>query len=119
MWKNNKCFHIAGVLAQQNQKVLVIDLDKQRNTTDTLLMNSEIPKTTIVDVFGGEHLKEAVAQSLFQTRGNALPKYYGVDCLVSDVRLEDEALLHSILNEEQFPRELNDFIEEKGYDWFL
>lgn len=117
--KTTSIFHIAGVLAQKNQKVLVIDLDKQRNTTDTLLMNTDFPKKTIVDVFSGEQVQEAVVQSLFQTRGNALPKYYGVDCLVSDVRLEDEALLKSILDEEKFSKELKIFIEKNGYDWVL
>ena len=31
--KTTSIFHVAGVLAKRGEKILVIDLDKQRNTT--------------------------------------------------------------------------------------
>ena len=43
--KTTSLFSIAGVLAgEKNKKVLAIDLDAQRNTTTTMLMN--VPRTT-------------------------------------------------------------------------
>lgn len=99
--------------------MLVIDLDKQRNTTDTLLMNTEKPEKTVFDFMQGTATaQEATAEALFQSRGNANPKYYGVDCMTASVRLEDEAALREI-DKERFGAELEQFIEEKGYTWVL
>ena len=39
--KTTSIFHVAGVLSTRGEKVLVIDLDKQMNTTDTFLMENE------------------------------------------------------------------------------
>lgn len=118
--KTTSIFHVAGVLAKRGEKVLVQDLDKQRNTTDTLLMNNENrPQKTVLDFFKGDaEPGEATAQALFQTRGNAKPKYFGVDCMVSDVGLQDEAALAEI-DGESVGRRLKAFIEEQGYTWVL
>lgn len=118
--KTTSIFHIAGVLAQRGEKVLVIDLDKQRNTTDTLLMNNKNrPEKTVLDFFRGEATADEVtAQALFQSRGNAAPKYYGVDCMVSDVRLQDEESLANIVGV-AVGEKLEAFIEERGYGWVL
>ena len=118
--KTTSIFHVSGVLAQRGEKVLVIDLDKQRNTTDTLLMNNEDrPAKTVLDFFKGDaEAEEATAQALFQSRGNAKPKYYGVDCMVSDVDLQDEAALSEI-DGEAIEKRLESFIEERGYTWVL
>lgn len=80
--KTTSIFHISGVLSKCGEKVLVIDLDKQRNTTSILLMNTEIPEKTVLDFMTGEaEAGEVMAQALFQSRGNAKPKYYGVDVM--------------------------------------
>ena len=118
--KTTSIFHVSGVLSQRGEKVLVIDFDKQRNTTDILLMNNEErPDKTVLDFLRGEaEAHEVTAQALFQTRGNAIPKYFGVDCMVSDVRLKDEAALAEIDGEAAGER-LKAFIEEQGYTWVL
>ena len=117
--KTTSIFHVSGVLAKAGERVLVIDLDKQRNTTDTLLMNTEKPEKTVFDFMQGTATaQEATAEALFQSRGNANPKYYGVDCMTASVRLEDEAALREI-DKERFGAELEQFIEEKGYTWVL
>lgn len=118
--KTTSIFHVAGVLAQKGEKVLVIDLDKQRNTTDTLLMNNENrPEKTVLDFFRGNATAEEVtAQALFQTRGNAKAKYFGVDCMGSDVDLQDEDKLAGI-NGSEMAEQLEMFIEERGYTWVL
>lgn len=118
--KTTSIVHIAGVLAKKGEKTLVIDLDKQRNTTDTLLMNSEVrPEKTVLDFFKGDaEAAEVTGQALFQTRGNAKPKYYGVDCMVSDVNLQDEASLAEI-DGEAVGKKLEAFVKECGYSWVL
>lgn len=117
--KTTSIFHVSGVLARMGQKVLVIDFDKQRNTTDTLLMNAIKPEKTVFEfMLGQATAQEATAEALFQSRGNANPKYYGIDCMAASVNLEDESALKKI-NKDSFETELGNFIEEKGYDWVL
>lgn len=115
--KTTSIFHVAGVLAHKGQKVLVIDLDKQRNTTDTLLMEceEEVDKTVFDYMTGKATIEEIVRKSLFRSRGNANPKYYGVDVLPSDVRLEDEKKLRNV----DIKEDITAFIETEGYDWVL
>ena len=99
--------------------MLVIDLDKQRNTTSILLMNTQIPDKTVLDFMTGEaEAEEVTAKALFQSRGNAKPKYYGVDVMGSDVRLQNEAEL-STIDGESVGERLNKYIEEQGYTWVL
>lgn len=117
--KTTSIFHVAGVLSQLGEKILVIDLDKQRNITDCLLYNSENPKKTVFDfIRGTASADEATQKALFQSRGNANAKYYGVDCMVSDIRLENEKNIKKA-DEEKFRKELEDFIDEQGYTWVL
>lgn len=117
--KTTSIFHVSGVLSKRGEKVLVIDLDKQRNTTSILLMNTEIPEKTVLDfMYGKADASEVTAQALFQSRGNAKPKYYGVDVMGSDVRLQNESEISKIDGKfvgEQMER----FIEEQGYTWVL
>jgi len=116
--KTTSMFHIAGVLSKMNERVLVIDFDKQRNTTDILLMNTEMPERTVYDVMCGLPPERATAKALFQTRGNATPKHYGVDCMASDIRLEDETQLNK-MNVKRFGESLDRFIQKKDYTWVL
>ena len=115
--KSTSIFHIAGVFAERGEKTLVIDLDKQSNTSKILLMeNDEEIKYTMFDFMKGEcKLEDVVKKSYFRTRGNANPKYFGVDVLVSDKRFEDEKLLNDI----DIKNELNEYIEREGYKWVL
>lgn len=117
--KTTSIFHVAGVLAKAGEKVLVIDLDKQRNTTNTLLMNTEKPQKTVFDLMQeSATAQEATAQVLFQSRGNAKAKYYGVDCMAASIKLEDETELKCV-NKERFSAEIEKFIEENEYTWVL
>ena len=118
--KTTSIFHVAGVLSKMGKKVLVIDLDKQRNTSNTLLMNNlPLPDQTVLDFMRGEtEAGNVTSQALFQTRGNAKPKYFGVDCMISDVNLQDEEALADI-DGEMVERKLNAFIEDNKYDWVL
>lgn len=114
--KTTSIFHVAGVLAHKGEKVLVIDFDKQRNTTDTLLMNSEMPPKTVYNFLkGSAEAEEVTGQALFQSRGNATPKYYGVDVMVSAVELQDESSLVGV----EIKEKIDAFIEKNGYTWVL
>ena len=116
--KSTGIFHFSGLLSKDGQKVLVIDFDKQRNTTFTMLLNANQPDKTVYDVMLGREPGEAVAKAMFKSRGNALPKYYGVDCMVSDEQLADEGKLRNI-DGADFSRRLESFVEERQYDWVL
>jgi chromosome partitioning protein len=120
--KTTSIFQVSGVLANLNKKVLVIDLDKQKNTTSTLMMNvdeKDLPRKSVFDFLQGKSAtEEATGRALFQRRGNALPRYYGVDCMVADARLENEALLKRT-DGGKLKAELDNFIKKKGYDWVL
>lgn len=113
--KTTSLFHVAGVLAASGEKVLVLDFDKQRNATNTFLMNSDFPRATVFDVFSGvASFDDAVAPALFQSRANAKPKYYGVDCIVADVRFSEP-----FGDEIRFVNELLSFIAARQYSWVL
>ena len=117
--KTTSIFHVAGVLSKSGEKVLVIDVDKQCNTSDTLLMNAKRPEKTVLDFMKGKSTAdEATQQALFQHRGNANPKYYNVDCMIGDILLEDEKLLGKI-DGKTFGDNLDDFIKKQGYTWVL
>ena len=60
--KTHTVFHLAGAFAQAGKRVLVIDLDQQRNLTNLLL--SEPPKETIYTVLANDvPLTEAIYPS--------------------------------------------------------
>ena len=115
--KTTGIINVAGVLSKKGEKVLVIDLDKQRNSTLTLLSNNtETTEFTIYDFMkNNAHLDNVVKKALFQSHGNANPKYYGVDVLSSDKRLEDESKLKDV----NIKDDLDSFIEKGEYTWVL
>ena len=117
--KTTSLFHIAGVLSMEGARVLVVDFDKQRNTTETMLMNTTLPQRTVFDVMcGTAEPSEAVEQALFQGRGNAKAVYCGVDCMASDIRLENEDEV-SKMDGAAFGERLDAYVAGGGYDWVL
>ena len=115
--KTTSIFHVSGVLAQKNEKTLVIDFDKQMNTTDIMLMENEDKlKYSMFDFMKGEaKIDDIVKKAYFKSRENAKPKYYGVDVLAADKRMEDESLLKNVDIKDEFKK----FVEKKGYRWLL
>jgi|GEM_PF-1661401 len=115
--KTTSIFHVAGVYAHRGDRVLIIDLDKQRNTTRVFLTENEKEvKHTMFDYMKGTcDVDDIVMQAYFKVRDNANPRYYGVDVLPSDVRFEDERRLRNI----NIKTTLDDFIKRQGYDWVL
>ena len=91
--KTTSTFNIAGILARDyKKKVLIIDADSQANIT-TYLMQSECEKnngsyeflnniTTIEDLFlYPEKINDAVNNSLFSLTGNGTPRKRGIDII--------------------------------------
>ena len=116
--KTTSIFHIAGVLSKAGEKILVLDFDKQRNTTDIMLMHTERRNGTIFDVMVDMPPDEVLIKVLFPHRGNAKPKYYGIDSIAGDIRLEDEAELNQI-DADLFGIIIGDFIKKNKYSWVL
>jgi chromosome partitioning protein len=121
--KTTSLFHIAGVLSKEGAKVLVIDFDKQCNATDTLLMNNTscIPwsYTSYDALIGvGGYEKFSAITAFFQTHGNAAPKYYGVDVLPGDLRLEVESVLRTVAPG-GFAERVNRYVDEFNFDYVL
>jgi chromosome partitioning protein len=120
--KTTSIFHVTGVLTKMGKKVLVIDFDKQKNTTSIMMMNVDkkrLPEKTVFDVLKGTAAPEdATGKSVFRSRGNAVPKYYGADCMISDRRLEDGTALKKA-DGLKVGEELDRFIERRAYDWVL
>lgn len=119
--KTTSIFHIAGVLSDKGEKVLIIDFDKQRNSTDTFLMADESEydenrsKTVLDYMTGKADIEDVVKKSFIIGRGERKAKYRNIDVLPSDVRLENERLLKNI----DIESSLNKFVEENGYTWVL
>jgi chromosome partitioning protein len=73
--KTSTCFHVGGELARRGQRVLLIDLDPQRNLTDKLLMDpatGEVPEVpyerTVAALFDPEAYVEDRASLVQPTR---------------------------------------------------
>lgn len=119
--KTMSIFHIAGVLSERGDKILIIDFDKQRNTTDNFLSHEEsnyeegISKTVLDYLRGKAKIEVVIKKSYIVGRNERNPKYRNIDVLPSDVKLEDERLLKNIDIKENF----NSFVNENGYDWVL
>ena len=123
--KTTSLFSIAGVLAaEQNKKVFVIDLDKQKNTTSTMTMNVEeedVPEKTIMDVLKGEAVEKAVCSVLWQPRGRRDYVKYDVDVLCGDEFIDSADGIVSISEKDlaEAGEKINKFIDANGYDWVL
>lgn len=119
--KTTSIFHIVGVLADRGDKVLVVDFDKQRNTTDNFLSWEESDyaegksKTVFDYMVGKADIRDVVKKSFIVGRNERTAKYRNVDVLPADIRLEDEKLLRKV----DIKADLDGFIKENGYDWLI
>ena len=123
--KTTSLFSIAGVLAcEKKKKVFVIDLDAQRNTTSTMLMNVEDdqkPFKTIMDVLNGDDISEALCGVMWQPRGRRDFVNYSVDVLCGDAGIDSAGGIVSIGEDmlAEAGKRINEYINSKGYDWVL
>ena len=123
--KTTSLFSIAGVLAcEEKKKVFVIDLDAQRNTTSTMLMNvgdEQKPSKTIMDVLNGGDVEDALCSAIWQPRGRRDYVKYSVDVLSGDETIDAADGLVSISEDKlaEAGSRINDYINSNGYDWVL
>jgi len=120
--KTTSIFHVAGVLSAKGEKTLIIDLDKQRNTTDSFLMNNTEDSESLLENTMFDFLKgtakpdDVIRQALFKSRGNANPKYYNVDVMPGDLRFE---FAQELLQEIDIKESFDNFVQEQGHSWVL
>ena len=124
--KTTSIYSVVGEISKRlkkNEKILVVDADKQMNLSFCFFgTNDETeygvrPSCTLFDFLMGEN-ENVVAQTFWRERGNALPKYHGVDMMVSDKRLanEDEMKNVDIADvRERFEK----IVAENGYKYIL
>ena len=121
--KTTSLFSIAGVLAcEKNKKVFVIDLDAQRNTTSTMLMNvdeDQIPSKTIMDVLNGCDVSDALCSVMWQPRGRRDSIKYSVDVLCGSKGIDDGIVSIDEDRLAEAGKRINEYINSNGYDWVL
>lgn len=131
--KTTTLFHLAGLLAKKGKKVLVLDMDKQRNLTNSLLnedddyFDNEGKLPTIYDVVvNGADFKEAIRPVFLTERlqgsfvkgeeAKRINVETGIDIIPSDIRLEHN--VSDLVGVDVKDRYL-EFVNESGYDWVL
>lgn len=125
--KTTSSIQVAGVLADINRKkknpkekvILFIDLDRQMNSTQTLLSeNEEEIEYTMYDLMAGKcRPEDCVKKSYFRASGNSKPKYFGIDVIPADIRMKKEADLEAM--NIRIKDDLQRFALEQGYDWII
>ena len=120
--KTTAIFQIAGCLSSMGEKVLVIDLDKQKNISELFLSEEECDydmlthSPTVLDFLKGKKsAKEVVMGSYIRNKANSKPRYRNIDVMPSDSRLSDTRHLKNI----NVADRLNEFLEEGGYTYCL
>lgn len=118
--KSTSTFHIAGELARRGRKVLVVDADKQRNTSYFLLSEEESEydlnsSDTLLELFLEKKTFEEVVKKNYIKEGNAKPKYMGIDVIPASVELEDQETYAPILKNKNF----TGIFTELDYDYVL
>ena len=120
--KTTGIINVAGVLADKGEKVLIIDMDKQHNATDTLLADEQSGYTdkskTLYDVFTGKvSIKDIVKKSFLVGVGQRKAHYCNIDVLPADRRFENETKI-SKMNVD-IKEKLEEFINLNGYTYVL
>lgn len=125
--KTTSLFNVAGVLSEKGEKVLIIDLDKQKNTTEVFLTENEsyqndldagIEHKTILDYLRNEvNIEECVKRAYIRKRSNSKPRPIAIDVVIGDNKLKDERLLQNMSI--SIKDDLNEFIKRRRYSWVL
>lgn len=118
--KSTSLFHVAGELANRGNRVLVLDFDKQRDTTTNFLSEDESkydPKNslTVLDYLKGECSFEECVKKNFIRVGNRKPSYYGIDVIPGDKKLENQSILKELIEQ----RDIRSLFSNLNYDYIL
>lgn len=123
--KTSSIYNVAGILAEQRQeKVLIIDMDAQCNTTLTCLANTiedELPSKNVLDVLNGEDILKALGKVYWTKTGHRNSSYANVDVIAGSPIIDTIKGLYAISQEERelIGRKINYFINSNGYTWVL
>ncbi len=120
--KTTGIINVAGELACRGEKILVIDLDKQRNATDTLLSDEQSgykkSSGTLYDVFEGKaDLEQVVKRSYLIGAGERKAHYHNIDVLPADSRFSQEEKIRAMGADIQ--EKLETLAERNGYTYIL
>lgn len=118
--KSTSLFHIAGLLEKRGYKILVIDLDKQKNLSEYFLgnnVNYNEDVLTIYDVMTGEAaFDDIVMPAVYQEYKKINATIKNIDVFPSDIRLEDISDLNI---RKSIKEEFDEFVERKAYDYVI
>lgn len=123
--KTTTLFHIAGELASRGNKVLIIDTDKQCDTSNLFLAEEEsnydpTNAKTIIDYIEGNGLNlNTVIYKNYIRVGNKKPEYKGIDVLTADPRLENQDLVKDLRRKVNVKEYFNFENMNYGYDYVL
>jgi chromosome partitioning protein len=124
--KTTSIYSVAWELTKRisaDEKILVIDADKQKNLTFCFFGRegeTEFgvrPTHTLYDYLKGEN-EDVVGRTLWQKRGNAKPRYYNVDMMISDKRLAEEDKLSDV-DFDSLKARFNKLVVDGGYRYVL
>lgn len=123
--KTTTLFHVAGELANRGYKVLVIDTDKQCDTSNLLLAEDESnyeqgSAKTIIDYIEGNGLNlNTIVYKNFIRVGNKKPEYKGIDVLTADPKLENQDLVKELREKVNIRNYFDIDNMNYGYDYVL
>lgn len=121
--KTTGLINVAGALSKEGEKVLVIDLDKQRNTTDTFLQNDmseyeEGKSSTFYDIImETASVEKTVKKAYFAGIGQRKCHYYNIDVIPADIRFQNESTLKG--RGGNIKEQLEKYVETSGYTYIL
>jgi chromosome partitioning protein len=93
--------NLAAGLASKGFKVLLVDLDSQRNATNTLLAPEQI-STTLADVLVGETTRQGIENAIYETPIDNLdmvPSHIRLAKIERFIEIEEQFRLKDSLNE--------------------
>ncbi|MFQ9933293.1 MAG: ParA family protein [Lachnospiraceae bacterium] len=121
--KTTGLINTAGVLSANGEKLLIIDMDKQRNTTDIFLQDKqslyeEGKSQTLYDVFAGNAaLKDVIKKAYLVGIGQRKAYYHNIDVVPADIRFQNENGLKEL--KVDIREELERLVEDNGYTYIL
>ncbi len=124
--KTTSIYSISGEISKRlkkNEKVLVIDADKQMNLSfcffgaDDETEYGVRPTNTLYDFLMGEN-DDIISSVMWRENGNSKPKYYGVDMIVADKRLADEDMMAKV-DIDSVRERFEKIVAENGYKYIV
>ena len=119
--KTTSLFHIAGELSYRGFKVLVVDTDKQLDTSMAFLSEEESgyddrKDFTILDLINGKSFEDVVKKNYIKV-GNKKPAYKNIDVIPADRNLVNQDYVRNITRERG--KHIKEVFYNLNYDYVL